>query len=98
MEFPFKNFMKIGKVVESCGKRDLQNGGVSLFKQFYSLFQSKIVEVFHYGHVHVFFEKTHKVIFAEIALGSETGNRKRDRKSTRLNSSHYQQSRMPSSA
>lgn len=77
MEFPFKNFMKIGKVVESCGERDFQNGGVSLFKQFYSLFQSKIVEVFHYGHVHVFFEKTHKVIFAEIALGSETGNRKR---------------------
>ena len=69
--------MKIGKVVESCGERDLQNGGVSLFKQFYSLFQSQIVEVFHYGHVHVFFEKTHKVIFAEIALGSETGNRKR---------------------
>lgn len=77
MEFPFKNFMKIGKVVESCGERNLQNGGVSLFKQFYSLFQSQIVEVFHYGHVHVFFEKTHKVIFAEIALGSETGNRKR---------------------
>ena len=72
MEFPFKNFMKIGKVVESCGKRDFQNGGVSLFKQFYSLFQSKIVEVFHYGHVHVFFEKTHKVIFAEIALGSDS--------------------------
>ena len=68
MEFPFKNFMKIGKVVESCGERDFQNGGVSLFKQFYSLFQSKIVEVFHYGHVHVFFEKTHKVIFAEIAF------------------------------
>ena len=63
--------------MESCGERDFQNGGVSLFKQFYSLFQSKIVEVFHYGHVHVFFEKTHKVIFAEIALGSETGNRKR---------------------
>ena len=37
--FPFKNFMKIGKVVESCGERDFQNGGVSLFKQFYSLFQ-----------------------------------------------------------
>ena len=52
MEFPFKNFMKIGKVVESCGERNLQNGGVSLFKQFYSLFQSQIVEVFHYGHVH----------------------------------------------
>ena len=59
--------MKIGKVVESCGERDLQNGGVSLFKQFYSLFQSKIVEVFHYGHVHVFFEETHEVVFTEIA-------------------------------
>ncbi len=39
--FRLKNFMKIGKVVESCGERDFQNGGVSLFKQFYSLFQSK---------------------------------------------------------
>ncbi len=31
------------------------------------LFQDDIVNILHAGHIHVFFEKTHEVVFTEIA-------------------------------
>ena len=42
--------------------------------------------------------KIPRLMTAALGLGSESGEFVEDRKSTRLNSSHSQQSRMPSSA
>lgn len=53
--------------MESHRQGDLQNLGISLFKQFDSLLQPQVIDVFHAGHVHMLFEKTHEMVIAEIA-------------------------------
>ena len=59
--------MKIREIMETYRHRDFQYGSVSAFKLFYGLFQTEIVDILHAGHVHVFFEETHEVVFTEIA-------------------------------
>lgn len=75
MIFFLKCPVEIGKVVETNGQRDVQNGGVPLFKQLHRFFQAQIVDIFHAGHIHVLLEKTHEMIVAEVALFSQIRDR-----------------------
>lgn len=67
MVFFLKCPVKIGEVVKTYGQGDIQNRSVSLLEQFYGFFQAQIVDVFDTGHVHMFFEKAHKMIVAKVA-------------------------------
>ena len=38
-----------------------------MLELFHGFFKTHIVDILHTGHVHVFFEETHEVVFTEIA-------------------------------
>ena len=63
--------MKIRETVEAHGHGDFNYRGLSLLEEFHSFFHTQVVQIFDDGHVHMFFEKTHEIILAEIALGSQ---------------------------
>ena len=63
--------MKIRETVESHGHGDFDNRGLPLFKKFHSFFHAQVVQIFDDGHMHMFFKKTHEIVFTEIALDGQ---------------------------
>ena len=62
-----KRPMKIRQISKTNGQGNIQNRDVSLFELFYGFLQAQVVDILYAGHIHVFFEKAHEMIVAEIA-------------------------------
>ena len=66
--------MKIRKIVETDRKRDRKCGRFSLFKLFGGFFEPQVFDIGETGHSHIFFEKAHELVLAEVADAGELLN------------------------
>ena len=59
--------VEVGQVMKTHGQGHIEYGGVPVFKLLNGLFKTQVIDIFNTGHVHMLFEKTHKMIIAEAA-------------------------------
>lgn len=59
--------MKVREITKTGRQRNIQYGGVSLFKHLDRFLQPEVVDILHAGHAGMLLKEAHKVVLAEKA-------------------------------